>query len=179
MSAENDYEIRLKAARDLYEGTHGMTMVQLSEITGIHQRTLKMASRDEEWRKKLETKTGATTAEALAAAELFRKMLENGTETLPAELPTAEANQAVELVGEAMPTEREALLERHKKEWSVPRALSVEAVRLRDSNPMRAFEKAKMAKITAECLKIVQDGERRAHGIDKGDGDHTIVLERG
>ena len=42
------------------------------------------------------------------------------------------------------------------------------------------FEKAKLAKITAETLMLIQNGERRAWGMDKagkpGDDEGTIVV---
>ena len=46
-----------------------------------------------------------------------------------------------------------------------------------------AFERAKLAKITAETLTLVQVGECRAYGINHdaraGDGQTVVVVERG
>lgn len=168
------FETTLSYARDLYEGTHGMTIAMLSDITQIAPRTLKIYSSDQNWKKELETKTGATSEAALKARAHF-----SGQQLMREK--EGEENQTPADDGalvEALPTEREALLARHKAEWKVPRTMANEAVLLRTTNPMAAFERAKMAKITSESLQIIQNGERRAHGIDKPDGDHTLVLER-
>lgn len=52
-----------------------------------------------------------------------------------------------------------AVMVRHKEEWERHQALIDEALAAGD------FDKAKLAKITAETLKIRQEGERRAWGI--------------
>lgn len=52
-----------------------------------------------------------------------------------------------------------AVMRRHKAEWERHQALIDEALEAGD------FDKAKLAKITAETLKIRQEGERRAWGI--------------
>lgn len=57
-----------------------------------------------------------------------------------------------------------AVITRHKAEWEEHSRHIAEALREGD------FEKAKLAKITAETLKIRQEGERKAWGIhDKSD----------
>lgn len=52
-----------------------------------------------------------------------------------------------------------AVMIRHKAEWERHQSLIDEALEAGD------FDKAKLAKITAETLKIRQEGERRAWGI--------------
>ncbi|WP_291357127.1 hypothetical protein [Desulfovibrio sp.] len=52
-----------------------------------------------------------------------------------------------------------AVMRRHKEEWERHQQLIDEALAAGD------FDKAKLAKITAETLKIRQEGERRAWGI--------------
>lgn len=172
MSADDDLETQVGAARILYEGTHGMTIAQLAEITQIHARTLKIYCRDQNWKKDLDTKHGGSTDAAKQALAMFE-----GQELVRAE-EGEQTSEDASAISEPLPSERDKVLERHKAEWSVPRTMASEAVRLRATNPMQAFERAKMAKITAESLKIIQDGERRAHGIDKPDGDHTLLLAR-
>lgn len=54
---------------------------------------------------------------------------------------------------------RAAVILRHKSEWDRHQALIEEALAAGD------FEAAKLAKITAETIKIRQEGERRAWGI--------------
>lgn len=56
-----------------------------------------------------------------------------------------------------------AVIMRHKAEWERHRTIMDEALAASD------FERAKLAKITAETLRIRQDGERRAWGIDRNE----------
>ena len=173
----SDYEARLQAARILYEGTRGMSLADLSVQTDIPLRLLKQRSRDEGWRKRLEIANGGQTADAAAMSEAFK--------TAPPPEPTTDQAVVVETanhVGAPMPSVIDEVLERHRREWAAPRGLSAEAMRLRDSEPGKAFERAKMAKITAETLKLVQDGERKAYGIDAGHDlppGSVVVIERG
>lgn len=55
-----------------------------------------------------------------------------------------------------------AVIARHKAEWDEHKRIIDDA--LRDKGD---FEKAKLAKITAETLKIRQEGERKAWGIQE------------
>lgn len=73
---------------------------------------------------------------------------------------------------------RAALLERHRSEWQMARQLAYEAVKGRD------FDKAKLAKITTETIRNIQDGERKAWGLDitepaaPGSTNTVVVIER-
>ena len=61
-----------------------------------------------------------------------------------------------------------AVITRHQREWDRHQALIDEAL------SEGSFDKAKLAKITAETIKIRQEGERKAWGIvDKAALDHT------
>ena len=66
--------------------------------------------------------------------------------------------------GEAL---RAAIIARHRKEWGVVRELSGEAMELRATDPVAAFDRAKLGKITAETIALAQIGERRAWGLDE------------
>lgn len=55
-----------------------------------------------------------------------------------------------------------AVIQRHKAEWDEHKRIIAEA--LKDKGD---FEKAKLAKITAETIKIRQEGERKAWGIQE------------
>jgi hypothetical protein len=112
---------------------------------------------------------------------------------LPAQAPGEDVQQAPAAARppegpsarvEAAADERSAELRaditiRHRNEWRVVRGLLQEAVQKRD------MPKAKLAKVTAETLKITQDGERKAWGMDApeaagGAGTATVkvVIER-
>lgn len=164
----------LQAARALYEGTHGMSMSELADITGIPKRTLALQARDKDWAKLLETKHGGQTEAAAAALELFRNRAAEVVEQ------KAETNEALKVLAEVVPGERDEVLARHRKEWSAPRALAAEATRMRETDPIKAMERAKLGKILAETLKLTQDGERKAFGIDVGElpAGQVVVIER-
>lgn len=55
--------------------------------------------------------------------------------------------------------EKVEIVKRHRKEWAEHKLLIDAAIREED------YEKARLAKITAETIKIRQEGERRAWGI--------------
>lgn len=207
MSEQYTFEKRLADARLVYEGTHGMTTAVLSKISGFAKAVLRRQSRVDDWTKTVNL--GQQTPEAAAAQarlEAYQAEMRENAEQLaaaadlsrdPAESaaqepaepaarhdeviagPPVEIQTAAEAVAAADKV-REAVLERHRKEWSAPRGLSAEALRLRDSEPMKAFERAKLAKITAETLKLIQDGERQALGLDTKDNPkgHVVVIER-
>ena len=67
---------------------------------------------------------------------------------------------------------RAEVIARHRQEWQQVAGLRQEAVRARHTrdNPagsfQDAFDKAKLAKITAEATAIQQAGERKAWGLD-------------
>lgn len=162
------------AARSLWEADPHLSLREVARETGIPYATISKWSKggasgkEERW-----TKRGADMSErAQAAADTFRgKLAELGPE-----ITTEQQNQAIADTAEETAVElRARVLERHRKEWNVPRALVQEAVKARD------FNKAKLAKITSETLKIVQDGERKAWGIDSGPDGQTkvqVVIER-
>lgn len=171
-------EALLNKARTVYEGYHGMSMITLAELTGIPKRTLVSRRRDEGWAKLLETKNGDSTQDALQEYEFF---VERAKQPIEEFFPEGEEkNKDISVLSDPVPTERDELLLRHRQEWLAPRALSAEALRIRDADPFKAMERAKLAKITAETLKISQDGERKAYGIDVGElpPGSVVVIER-
>lgn len=174
-----DFEDRYVAARALYEGTPGMTLKDAATRTGMGKSTLERRANSEGWKKCFgNLKPGEMTADAQAAADLFSRMLDEYGPEVTAEETALVTEQAVYDVAIDI---RGQLLDRHRLEWAAPRAMSAEAVRLRTTDEDKAFNRAKLAKITAETLKIIQDGERRAHGMDPaGDGSNAIVvIDRG
>lgn len=68
--------------------------------------------------------------------------------------------------------EKAAVIHRHRKEWEEHNEIMQHAIAMRDA------EEAKLAKITAETLKIRQEGERKAWGIyDKAEMEVSGGLE--
>jgi hypothetical protein len=65
---------------------------------------------------------------------------------------------------------RATVLNRHRNEWKMVQLLRQEALKERNDlaadSVKKSFERAKLAKITAELTQIQQAGERRAWGLD-------------
>lgn len=71
------------------------------------------------------------------------------------------------------------LRRRHQQEWLGPRTLAYQAMKLGQKGRVEeAFTLAKLAKISAETLTIVQAGEGRAHGMKSQEGEGAIVVYR-
>ena len=61
---------------------------------------------------------------------------------------------------------RAEVIARHRREWMTIIILQNEALVDRKVDHKLAFEKSKLAKINTEIIKLRQDGERRAWGLD-------------
>lgn len=160
----------------MYETTPGLSIGGVAEKTGISKTTLAgFASRDK-WRKGPKC-LPPMEAEAQAVADRIGQKLEDLGPEASAEQRMAAVEEEVKDVATDM---RAQLLDRHRREWAAPRAMSAEAVQMRKTKPDEAFNRAKLAKITAETLKIVQDGERKAWGLDVGElpAGAVVVIER-
>jgi hypothetical protein len=161
------------AARAMWQGDPNITKQQVAAELGIPYPTVDRWSKGDEGRGNPWAKVAADMSpKAHAAADKYRvKLAELGPEITTDQRIQTEADAAEQTAVEM----RAQVLDRHRKEWNAPRKISYEAVTERN------FEKAKLAKITAETLKLVQDGERKAWGIDTGpDGSRpvTVVIER-
>lgn len=66
---------------------------------------------------------------------------------------------------------RAKLIERHRAEWGLARQLVYDAAKAKD------FDRAKLGKITSEALRIVQEGERKAWGLDALNGDVASMTD--
>jgi hypothetical protein len=70
------------------------------------------------------------------------------------------------------------VVHRHRREWEQVVMLRQEALKVRVEDQKEAFDRSKLAKITAEMTAIQQAGERKAWGLDRSDNEHTITIER-
>lgn len=171
------------SARRIYEGTHGLTMQDLSTMTGIDRKMLSRVSRSEGWKKKQHTKHGGASPVAIESVKQLHDAITRQSETHP---PQVTEEQVQSLAGQVMPDQTGEILDRHLKELAIVRALVVEAVKMRDSNPIKAFDRARLAKSVGDTLQVVHDGERRAMGISANDKANKVppqtsgyvVLER-
>jgi hypothetical protein len=150
------------AARALYEANPNKTLRDIAEETGISLVSIKRYSASEGWTK--------------ARLPDFERLTENYKDRLPVEPTEADHFKAMEAIAmEQAIVERKRVLERHREETNLPRKLAYQAVQSNN------FETAKLAKISSETLRNVQDMERKAWGIDKGQSENniTVVIERG
>lgn len=135
MAARYDWE----TIRAEYEA--GSTMGQLARQHGVDKAAISRRARKEGWTQDI---SGAVNR--LAEAKV------NGL------VNTVDPQKKAEALDRAADA-KAAVMRRHKEEWERHQALIDEALAAGD------FDKAKLAKITAETLKIRQEGERRAWGI--------------
>lgn len=167
-------EERYAAARILYEAVPGMSYVRLSEQIGISVRALEERSRKEGWRKSPLLPEKDMTDAAQQVADKYTGKLEEYGDEIGADQKRSAMAEVVAEVGVDM---RAQLLDRHRREWGAVRKLVYETVKSKTYG-----DHAKLAKISAETLKLIQEGERKAWGIkdveDEGKGV-TIVVERG
>ena len=93
-------------------------------------------------------------------------------EVLPPEEPPAPAGAPSPLAVDHSIEARAGLLDRHRKEWQIPRNRIYQASQ-EVQDRAKAFAMMKEGKIMAEALSIIQSGERKAWGLD---GDPTLVV---
>lgn len=186
------------AARALWEADPTMTYEALGERIGQTRSTVYKYAKRNGWEKLTNSADLAKKASAAAdrvAVSAREVAVEDGNGNIDGNAETwggnelspkkasstAERKAAVqpstEEVQQAAVAMRAEIIERHRKEWSVSRGLVGEAVKQRD------FDRAKLAKITSETLKIIQEGERKAWGLDAVDpgaeaGKTVVVIER-
>lgn len=170
---QSEDEERL-AARAMWEADPKATYGQVAMYFGRSKSTICRWANSEQWSKLKPTDNGYAAHEA---ADQYRQKLADAGPDLTPGAKQKIADTAVEMVGTEM---RAAILARHRTEWQAPRKIAYEAVKTNN------FDKAKLAKITAETLGIIQANERKAWGLDvkkpgtpdDPDDPKTIVIER-
>lgn len=170
-------EERYIAARALYESTPGISIAAVADAVGVHYRSLedrraKDKAAGNEWKKIELMPPKDMNEKAQAIADSYTgKLADYGPEISPEQKKLA----AQEVITETAEELRGQLLERHRREWGAIRTMVYEGIKKREYGDV-----AKLAKISAETLQIVQSNERKAWGIDKpSEGGHTIIIERG
>lgn len=137
MGARYDWQI----IRSEYEA--GMTQNGISLKYGVSRAALSQRVRREGWKR---NESGSDPGE------------EGGADKHP---PAPAGQCGVELPAKSRSESngKNAVIRRHREEWNRVRILIDDAVTEQDA------EAAKLAKLTAETLKIRQEGERKAWGI--------------
>jgi hypothetical protein len=110
----------------------------------------------------------------------------SGARPVPTVVDPGERAVLIQQGREEAEDKRAAVLARHRQEWKQIAILRQEALNGRQANPGQSFERAKLAKITAETTSIQQAGERKAWGLDdiqipdlakKSDAELRAILE--
>lgn len=159
------------AARALYEFDPKKSLRKVAAETGIPYETISSWAAGQrgnggKWNKLVD----GMSEEAHLLANKHRTRLSELGPSLSVEQEVVAEKETVEL---AAVEARAKIIERHRTEWNAPRTLAYEAIKGRD------MDKAKLAKIAAETLKLVQEGERKAWGLDVGaDNRVTVTVER-
>lgn len=167
------------AIRALYESPPGISIAQLArkyDAVGITKDDLIERRDAEGWKQgKMLQDNALVNARAHAIADEYSKELADLGDDITEE-DVARATDRV--VAETAAAARAEIIDRHRREWKLINNLLTEQLRER-ANTDKAFAKAKLTKITAETIKIKQEGERKAWGIDQiEDPSTTIVVER-
>lgn len=165
---------KLVEARKLFEGKPYSTINSVAAEAGVLPYWVRRWIREGDWSKASRSVPGLSARAAAAANNMKVRMSDLG-KPLDEEVAVQEA--AKEAATEFAVDVRAQVLDRHRKEWAAPRKIAYEAVQRSD------FERAKLAKITAETLTLIQGGECRAYGISHdaraADGQTVVVVERG
>ena len=177
----DDMASRRAAARALFEGQPGATIDTVAAEVGVEPKLIRAWKAEGKWVVSTKAAAGLSARAAELANNFKVRMSQIGT-PLSDEVAAAEAAREV---GQEFATDiRAEVLARHRRAWAAPRKVAYEALQQAAKNDVAgAFERAKLAKITAETLTLVQVGECRAFGLNHdaraGDGQTVVVVERG
>jgi hypothetical protein len=176
-----DMAARRASARALFEGQPGATVDTVAAAVGVDPKLVRSWKSEGKWVVATRAAAGLS-ARAGELANKFKVRMSELGKPLSDEVAAAEASR--EVAQEFAADVRADVLDRHRKEWAAPRKVAYEALQQAGKGDIAGgFERAKLAKITAETLTLVQVGECRAYGINHdaraGDGQTVVVVERG
>lgn len=166
-------------ARALWEADATMTQSDLARMIGTTKQAVQHRAKKDGWQKVSNQGDLARRAYDKADAAILSKSADDeSARALPA---PAESSAPLDQQGGVAATLhatvsatavelRAKVIERHRKEWDGARNHIYRAIQQAD------FDKAKLGKITAEALKIVQDGERKAWGLDQDSPKGEVVV---
>lgn len=157
--------------RVMWEADPQLTYSDIAKVVGVSKQAVAGRAKRDGWKKV--ANQSEVTRRAYEAADIQTAREDSGltlADRSPLDASSAAMTAAVDV--------RARVLGRHRKEWDGVRNQLYQALKLQD------FDKAKLAKITSEAMRIIQDGERKAHGLDQEDksgpneGKTVIVIER-
>ncbi|MGT2509758.1 hypothetical protein [Cupriavidus basilensis] len=175
-------------ARARWEAEPQMTFSDVALLLGISKQAVAKHAQQFDWRRRLDMPTIAARAhekadraieqdadrsqpqapQVVAPSPVFAKLSRH---EIPAD---ATLEQARKISQDAAIDERVELLTRHRREWGAVRNLAYAAIKSKD------LMEARTAKTVAEAIKTLQDGERKAWGLDSGEeGPVKVTVVRG
>lgn len=169
-------EIDWNRARILWEADPKLSQAALARMINVSKEAVSKRCRSEKW-----TKIDKQREVAKVVRHRAQQRADERTTDVPSQNPAHEdpgpfltehpeapppAEVGASLGVDTAVEMRAQILERHRREWNGARNHVYKAIQGAD------FEKAKLGKITAEAIKIIQDGERKAWGLDN---DEKVV----
>ena len=153
----------------IWETDPKMTFAGVAEGMGVSRQGVSMRAKKDKWAKL--PNAPRIAAKAHQKADATPTVSEPLTMPDPGPITGAEAlSNAIE---EGAVDARAKIISRHRVEWNAARSNIYKAIK------SGSFDQAKLAKITSEALKIVQDGERKAWGLDVVEKPETGEIIRG
>lgn len=166
------------AARAMYESDKDASYPSIAAEFGISTTTVSRRAREERWTKNVENLAEMSERAHHIADNAKAALAAVGPDLTPEKREEAQKAVTIETGAEV----RAKVLERHRQEWAAPRKIAYEAIQKGNAGQIEAaFAQAKLAKITSEILINIQNGERKAWGIDRGEEQGkavTVVIER-
>ncbi len=177
-------------ARSRWEGEPRCTFVDIADFLKVSKQAVAKHANQQGWVKKLDMSALAERAHVAADAKIASEGLSANNAVLaigdvhpdiPTVSPVIPANGSANpdtlarAVEEAAVDARAQILKRHRTEWAAARSQIYKALKSGDNDG------AKLAKLAGETLKLIQDGERKAWGLDNGEseaGSMRIIVER-
>lgn len=176
-------------ARARWEHQPSCSYSDLTDFLDVSKQAIAKRAAKDGWRKKVNLAAIMHKAHAAADSKI------SGEATLPSKQPVmvddlprhktvvvaafpngkdATPEMLAQAVEDVAVDARAQILVRHRNEWTAVRNQLYKALKVGDSDG------AKLAKMTSEIMKLMQDGERKAWGIDAGGDDKPtrIVIER-
>ena len=195
MASEKNTPQNWKIARARWESEPKCSYSDLTELLGITKQNVFKRAKKEGWQKKLNLSNLRERAHAVADRKSSIASRNRPKEALrgddlqnPNGLPSAEQvfypeppplkektpEQIAVAEEDAAGDVRAQVLKKHRDEWPAIRATLYKAIKQSDDKLVRTVKSA------AETMKIIQEGERKAWGLDVGDVAEAfkVVIER-
>jgi hypothetical protein len=186
----------------MWEADDKVSYAQVGETLGISKQAVAKKAKEQKWQRRMDlarvvnkahqvadratvhrdlpaasfaANTGKSASEVVDGLD---KKAESGVEHMQAE-EVDDADMTPEQRAERLAVAKRAeILTRHRTELNAARQRIYESIKAKD--PLDAFARGKVAKITTEAISILHAAERKAWGLDKPDeAPPVIVVERG